>query len=341
MAAFPHLTDLSSERRDTLWRLHRRVPVIDCHCDAIQDVRKGKRRLAEASATGHVDFPRALDGGLGCQVFALAVLPPDYGRPAHEFLKQHEAMMCEIEAANDRVQLCTTTDAIEQAHAAGKLAAVLSIEGGEVLEGDLDLLHTYYHLGVRMLGPVWFWKNELGGGTWEDPEPSGLTPFGREVLREMSRLGMVIDTAHMTEKGFWDALECAEGRPVICSHAGVRNVVNTGKYNTRNLWDDQIKALAQTGGVLGIIFSKFCLDNFDATIPDLVRFFTRAAELAGPEYIGFGSDYDGTRPPAGLEDISGLPRLTSALMDAGFTEPELVGILGGNFLRVFRQVWGA
>ncbi len=339
LQAFPHLPDLDTERRAAVHRLHRSVPVIDCHSDALQDVCAGRRRLVEASTVGYVDIPRALKAVLGCQVFALAVRPPQYGGPAHAILRQYETLMRELEAAPKQATLCRTAAAIEQAHAAGKLAAVLSLKGGEALEGDIDLLHTYYHLGVRMIGPVWLWTNELGGGACENAEPSGLTVFGRHVVREMVRLGITIDTAHLPKEAFWDILECTDGRSVICSHADVCGPVTIAKRSSRNLADEQIKALAGTGGVLGISISQPCLQ--DMGLPDLVRTFAHAADLVGPEHLGFGSGCDGARPPEGLEDISRLPRLTSALLDAGFTESELLGILGGNFLRVFRAVWGA
>ncbi len=337
----PLLSDLpgsTPERRAAVQRLHRSAPVIDGRCDAVQD---GCARACrtEAPAARRVDVSRVLRQGTGGLVFALGVRPSQYGGPAHAILRQYETLMRELEASPGQAAMCTSSAAIEQAHAAGKLAAILSLEGGEALEGDLDLLHTYYHLGVRIIGPVRCRSNELGGGACDDPEPSGLTPFGRQVVREMAGLGIIADTAHLPEHGFRDALECADGRPVICSCAGVRGALDTGQDSPRTLADDQIRALAATGGVLGIDMSQRGPTDAGAILPETVRSFRHAADLVGAEHVGFAGCCGGARPGAGAGDAGTVPRLTSALLDAGFAERELLGILGGNFLRVFREVW--
>jgi membrane dipeptidase len=153
----------------------------------------------------------------------------------------------------------------------------------------------------------------------------------------MNELGIVVDTAHLPPTAFYDTLEVSE-RPVICSHTSCRSLVKAldGHAEGRYLSDDQMKELAAQGGVLGIFFSANQeLADPDADVHALARFFAHAAEVAGPEHVGMGSDFDGGFPPPGLEDVRGLPNLTSALID----DTEILGILGGNWMRVFREVW--
>jgi len=331
--------NFNPERRAIVQRLHCTIPVIDGHCDAARDGDTRGRRT-EASTARPVDIAGVLQAGLGGLVCALGVRPSQYGGPAHAVLRQYDTLMGELDAASQLAALCPSAAAIERTYAAGKLAVILGLDGGEALEGDLDLLHTYYHLGVRIIAPVWWWTNELGGGACDDPEPSGLTSFGRQVVREMVGLGMLVDVAHVPERGFWDALECADGRPVICSHAGVRGAVGAGTDAPGNLTDEQIKALAGTGGVLGIDVSRTDLKGADSTLSKLVRSFAHATDLVGAEHVGFGNGCGGAHPGAEAADIGGFPRLTGALLDGGFAERELLGMLGGNFLRVFRAAWG-
>lgn len=156
----------------------------------------------------------------------------------------------------------------------------------------------------------------------------------------MNRLRMLVDVAHATERTFWDALETSEA-PVICSHTSCRVMVKGFATHapSRYLSDEQMKGLAAQGGVLGIFFSANReLDDDNADAADLARFIAHAASVCGPTHVGLGSDLHGGYPPHSLEDIRGLPNLTSALIDLGFTDAELAGILGGNWLRVFRKV---
>lgn len=336
--ASPQSPNVDPERRAAVQRLHRTIPVIDGHCDAARDRDAGEPR-SEASPARRVDLARVGQGGLSGLVLALGVRPSQYGGPAHAILRQYETLMAELDDASQPAALCTSAEATERAHAAGRLAVILGLDGGEALEGDLDLLHTYYHLGVRIIAPVWWRTNELGGGASDDPEPPGLTPLGRQVVREMGSLGMLLDVAHLPERGFWDALECADGRPVICSHARLRGAGVAGTDAPGDLSDEQVKALAGTGGVLGIDVARRDLNGADPALSELARSFARAADLVGAEHVGFGNGCGGRQPGAWGAEVSGLPRLTSALLDGGFTERALLGILGGNFLRVFRAAW--
>lgn len=345
---------MTQERRDRVTALHRKVPVIDCHNDSVQATLRGDtrfnmlthrpptpRRLWQRAESGHWDFPRALEAHQSAQVTNLLVPRPRDGPFLRTCLKSYRQLQLDLEHAPELAVLATCAADIERAHQEGKVAVLLGIEGAEGLEGDLDLLHLFHQLGVRSLGLTWMYRNQVAEGNWEDTG-AGVSPFGRDVIKELNALHMLVDVAHATEKTFWDTLETSSA-PVICSHTSCRALVEDyGNHApSRYLTDEQIKALAEQGGVLGIFFSANReLDHDGADVHDLARFFAHAAEVAGAESVGFGSDFDGGFPPHGLEDIRRLPNLTSALIDVGFSDEELLGVLGGNWLRVFRRVLG-
>ncbi len=333
------LNALSPERLEQVRRLHRMSPVIDAHGDSFRYVVWGERRLSERSDKGQVDFPRALEGGLSAQIHNI-LLPRPKGRlMVHTILKTYRYVVEDLRAGARLATLATSVKDIETAHRDGKFAVILGLEGGEALEGDLELLPAFHRLGVREMGLTWMWRNELADGTWED-SGAGLSAFGRLVIKEMNRHGMVVDAAHMTPRGILETVDASQ-HPVICSHTLCRALANTGDYATRNIWDDQIKAVAGGGGVVGLAPCRTLMNNPKAEIEDLMHHYIHVAELVGPEHVGLGSDYDGGTPtPTGLEDITGLPLLSSALLDQGFSESEVTGILGGNYLRVFQSVWG-
>jgi membrane dipeptidase len=342
---------MTPERRAHVERLHREVPVFDAHNDSLQatlhgDVRYNPllhrpaqpRRLWERGRSGHWDFPRAREGGQTGQLTNLLV-PWDRGADhAHRIMRAYHQLMLDLEH-DPHALLATTAADVERAHREGKIAVMLGIEGAEGIEGDLDLLHVYHRLGVRSLGLTWMYRNEVAEGNWEDTG-AGLTPFGRDVIRELNALDMLVDVAHSTEATFYQALETSSA-PVICSHTSCRTLVRDFHAHapSRYLSDDQFRALAEQGGVAGIFFTvNRELDSDEADVHDFARFIAHAVEVAGAEHVGLGSDYDGGFPPPGLEDISRLHTLTSALVDAGFDDVTLRGVLGGNWLRVFRRV---
>lgn len=345
---------LSPERLEHVMQLHRQVPVIDCHNDSLQAVLQGDprynplrhrpakpRRLWQRGESGHWDFPRALEAGQTGQMTNLLVPWRKDGTYIKSILKAYRHLELDLVAAPSMALLATTAADIERAHRERKVAVLLTIEGGEGIEGDLDLLHVYHQLGVRSMGLTWMYRNAIAEGNWEDTG-AGLSNFGRQVVSEMNQLHMLVDVAHATERTFWDTLETSTAT-VICSHTSCRALVKDFHTHvpSRYLSDEQMKALAAQGGVLGIFFSANReLDDDTADATALARFIAHAASLCGVEHVGLGSDFDGGFPPHGLEDIRGLPNLTSALIDLGFTDAELRGILGGNWLRVFREVLG-
>lgn len=346
---------LTPERLEHVMQLHRQVPVIDCHNDSLQAVLQGDprfnsfrhrpplpRRLWQKGESGHWDFPRALEAGQTGQVTNLLVPWQKGGVHMKSILKAYRQLQSDLAAAPNMALLATTAADIERAHHEGKVAMLLAIEGGEGIDGDLDLLHVYHQLGVRSMGLTWMYRNAVAEGNWDDTG-AGLSRFGRQVVTEMNQLRMLVDVAHATERTFWDTLETSKAA-VICSHTSCRALVKDFHTHvpSRYLSDEQMKALAAQGGVLGIFFSANReLDDDTADTAALAGFIAHAASVCGVAHVGLGSDFDGGFPPHGLEDIRGLPNLTSSLIDLGFSNAELLGILGGNWLRVFRQVLGA
>jgi membrane dipeptidase len=312
--------------------------VVDAHTDVVVQVARGGRRFEERSSQGHVDLPRLREGGVDVQVFALWVEPeykPERALP--RLLHLLDAFHGIVEASAGAVVPCASVQEIDRAVAAGRLAAVLSVEGAEPVGRDLALLRVLHRVGVRVLGLVWNERNAIGDGVGEERAGGGLTEFGAAVVREMNRLGMVIDVSHLNERGFWDVMEIS-AQPVVASHSNARALCD----HPRNLRDEQIRALAAAGGVVGINFYPRFVDPARPTLARVVDHIDHVASLVGPDHVGLGSDFDGIESvPEGLEDATRFPAVTEELLRRGYREDDVRKILGGNFLRVFRQVWGA
>lgn len=319
-------------------RLHFQSLVFDAHADTIAiDVVEGRRHLTDTGRGGHVDLARLSAGGVTVQVFTLFV-PPAVPTPynALRALAILDALYEEVRMAPDAFVWVRRASDIDEAFRLRKVGIVVTLEGCEVLAGQLSMLRTFYRLGVRAAGLTWNVRNELADGVGE-ARGAGLTAFGREVVAEMNRLGMVVDVSHLSEAGFWEVLELS-AHPVIASHSNARALCD----HVRNLTDDQIRALARKGGVMGInFFPGFLRQEGAARLDDVLRHIDYVVELAGPDHVGLGSDYDGiSKVPEGLEDPSRLPALTEALARRGYDDETIRKILGENFARVFRLVLG-
>lgn len=322
--------------------LHYRARVVDAHADTLLQVVRGRRHLGELSSEGHVDLPRLLAGGVDLQVFAVWVDPSHQGGEALVQVVRALAAFRRELVAEPRLQLVRSRSDLERVgQTPGRVCALLALEGAEALCGgtgaELDVLETLYVLGVRAAGLTWNGRNALADGVEEGDSGGGLTRAGRAVVRAMNRLGMIVDIAHLAPAGVRDVLELSAG-PVIASHANCRALCD----HPRNLTDAQILALAARGGVLGISFvPEFLRDSPPGAVhlEDVVAHIDHAVQLAGPEHVGLGSDFDGTaQTPVELPDVRFLPRLTEALLRRGYPEPAVEAILGGNFLRVFQQI---
>jgi len=328
--------------------LHRRATVVDAHIDTLLEiivppVRRDKlptpRVFGERSDQGHVDLPRLQEGGVDLQIFA-AYIQPEYKieRALHRSMQLIDRFYHELEQHRDKIALFTKMADLEAAEGAGKIAAMLSIEGGEAVEADLGILRMLHRLGVRAMGLTWNERNQIADGAAEGRTKGGLTNFGVELISEMNRIGMIVDVSHLSDPGFYDVMETTT-KPIIASHSNCRALCD----HRRNLTNDMIKCLADNGGVMGMNFSPSFIDQDKerATVERVLDHIDHVVELVGINHVGLGSDFDGiSSTPRGLEDVTKLPNITAGLVGGGYDEDEVMKVLGGNFLRVFRQVLG-
>ena len=320
-------------------QIHQKVIIVDGHCDTILEIMNHKRNLEKKSTTGHLDIPRMKEGGINVQFFAVFI--EDIYKPDRSLKRTLQLIDCfyeEIEKNQDDISLVINYNQIKEVNRAGKIAAILSIEGGEALEGDLGVLRVLYRLGVRLLTLTWNQRNRIADGMGESRTGSGLTEFGLKVIDEMNDLGMLIDVSHLSETGFWDVIKRSK-TPIVVSHSNCYALCP----HLRNLKDEQIKALADKDGVIGITFVPDFLtqEKRKTSVKDVVNHIDYLVEKVGVDYVGLGSDFDGTGElPLGLEGVDKIPNLTEELLDRGYKEREIEKILGGNFLRVFRKVVG-
>jgi membrane dipeptidase len=240
----------------------------------------------------------------------------------------------------DAAAVVMDSDGIERALAQGKVAVIHAVEGGHVLEGRVENLERLYQWRIRSLTLTHFLNNDLAASSFDPRRKlagrNGLTPFGREVVTQMNALGMLIDLAHSSERAFWQVMELTQ-QPVIVSHTGVRHFVPWEIC----LSDAQIKALAQNGGLVGIILSSIWLKRFGlADIEDLVDNILYVGNLVGADHVGIGSDFNGTPPLRGVRTAADFPRIADTLSKRSLADHEVAKIMGGNFLRVFKQVVG-
>lgn len=223
---------------------------IDSHIDTVQRVLVMGEDLGERHETGHVDIPRLREGGMRAAFFALWVPVFFPGAEAvRRTLDLRDAMQSVFDAHKDLIELATTAADIERIAKAQRIAAVLTIEGGHAIDDDLRVLRIYYQLGVRSMTLTHARNNNWADSSTDTPTHNGLTNFGQEVVREMNRLGMVVDLSHVSDKTFYDALAVTT-KPVIVSHSSIRAISDV----PRNVSDDMLRALAKNGGVIGINF---------------------------------------------------------------------------------------
>jgi membrane dipeptidase len=315
--------------------LHFDSIVVDGHCDTILHCMKMGRTLRERSGDGHLDLPRMREGGVDCQFFACyigAEYKPERG--LKRALQMIDRFYTEIRAAGDTVVQARNHAEIMAAVESGKIAAVLTMEGGECLDTDVSNVRIMKELGVVAIGLTWNERNMIADGVGEERTGGGLTNFGVEVVREMNRTGIIVDVSHLSEAGFWDVLEVSQ-KPVIASHSNAKAVCN----HRRNLTDEQLVALAKNGGATGMNFAKDFVAPKDADLAGVIRHIEHICALIGPDHIGLGSDFDGIgEGPKGLEDVTKMPAITRELIHLGYSEGNIRKILGGNFLRVIKEV---
>ncbi len=327
--------------------IHRESIVVDTHCDTLKCLFKeftaprdsmweyrGDIGMGQRSSIGHLDVPRMKEGGITCQVFAVSSersRVPAY--PLRTAMLMIERFHSECDSIPDLVPVTSYSDIVE-AKKNGKAAGMLSIEGADVIEGRIEMLGVFHRLGVRMVGLVHSLRNQLADGVTDGRTGGGLSVLGVEAVKELDRLGMIIDVSHLNDEGFWDVLENTKN-PIIASHSNARAVCS----HPRNMTDEMIEALAENGGVMGMNFAPSFVHPTNATLGGVVDHIDHIIELVGPNHVGLGSDFDGIpSTPTGLEDASKIPGITRELLNRGYSREDVEKILGGNHLRLFKKV---
>ncbi len=315
--------------------------IVDGHCDTLLELYKNSRSFWQENKKGHVDWPRLQAGLVNMQFMAIYIesqyKPVGALCRALELLDFYQNLW--REANGKLVTLLSKEDLFwlrnESRPTDSRLRVLLSIEGGEALEGNLSTLRILFQLGIRSLTLTWNQRNQLGDGIWESAAHGGLTSFGREVVQEMNRLGMLIDLSHLSAAGFWDVLALTE-QPVAVTHACCAAL----HEHPRNLTNDQLLALRENQGIIGInFFPHFLSKEKKITIEHVLAHLEYAASVVGIEHIGLGSDFDGiNKVPQGLENVAKIPELIDRLLQRGWREEEVKKIMGGNFLRVLENV---
>ena len=334
---------------------------------------------------GHTDLPRLVESGITAQFMSAWVSSSYAGSSGASFaraMEQVTTIRAWVDRHPDRLRFATTAADVRRAKQDQRIAILIGVEGGHAIESSLDRLRELHGRGVRYLTLTWNnglpWAGSALGerGT----RTGGLTDFGREVVREMNRLGMLVDVSHVSDSTFFDAVDVSTA-PVIASHSSARALAGS----PRNLSDDQLRAVARTGGVVNVnFFSRFLDDEYRvraeaaearletaraalpsmpdgaatarivtlrdslfATIPQtpfgvLIDHIGHVARVAGVDHVGLGSDFDGVSAlPLGMEDVTRLPRIAQALLDRGWSETDVKKVLGGNMLRVMTRVLDA
>lgn len=322
---------------------HRSAPVTDLHADTAKLMDKAGYDLATRhdrvlpgllNYAGHVDLPRLREGGVAAQFFGFWTAPyPERGcRSSVD--DQLDALDRAMRDHPDQLVWALTPEDVAAAQARGAVAALGGIEGGQALEGRLDSVEHFARRGVRYIGLLHFSANALGfpaKGKGADKD-RGLTDFGRDVVREMNRCGVVVDLAHINRKGFFEALALSTQPPMV-THTGVLGV----HEHWRNIDDEQLRAVADKGGCIGVIFARRFLGG--ASIDAVVDHLQHIIAVAGEDAPALGSDFDGfVIPPVGLEDVAALPNLTVALSRRGVSDRVLRKILGENPMRVLGDI---
>ena len=317
--------------------------VVDAHCDTItklMDIKsKSNQGLYENSL--HFDLTRTQSYGGFVQFFA-AYISPDYC-PNNAYARCRDIMRhfeYEVAKNQDSILHVKKSGDIKTAINQNKVAAVLTIENGAALEGDINKLQEFYDLGVRSIGLTWNGSNQIACGVKGDEPQGGLTTFGREVVTGMNELGMIIDVSHLTETSFWDVMEATRA-PIIASHSNAKKIHD----HPRNLTNQQFEAVIKNNGVVGINLYPLFLNGTDrANINDILRHIEHLCGLGGTNNIGIGADFDGI--PITPTDVTGIQYLSTifeALLQKNYTEEIVKNIAGLNFLRVINvesQKWG-
>jgi len=366
-------------------RIHAEAFVMDTHADTTPKFEDSSWDFTVRHDSGHVDIPRLREGGYDAVFWSIYMgKTPGDGRAVKRALRRIDSVYQMVAKHPDTLMLATTAEDIRSASRLGKIACLMGVEGGHMIEDELSALRTYHRLGVRYMTLTHSfntnWADSAGTQAYVEGEHDGLNDFGRKVVLEMNRLGMMIDVSHVADTTFWDVMDTSKA-PVIASHSSARGIAD----HQRNMSDEMIKALAERGGVIQINFYPGYIDperirattklmpklqaiseqyaddpekasaarrelfQKNAARPDakktpasvVIDHIEHVINIAGPEYVGLGADWDGVPDmPEGLEDVSKVPYITEELLRRGHSEEAIKLVLGGSMLRVMEAVEG-
>jgi membrane dipeptidase len=320
----------TSSYHEAALALHKRVCVVDAHCDTISLVLDEGHMFAHGSPENHIDVPRLRAAGMGIQVLACWNEPQWSGHAAFARCMEKIGTFYQEQRKADLRLVKTKADLDVP-----ELGFILSLEDAAPCMGSTRHIDALYAAGVRMIGLTWNGRNEIADGLKVGSMPGGLTDVGRVCVGHMQELGIVVDLSHIAEVGFWDVVR-ESTKPLACSHSNAKAVHD----HIRNLTNEQIKAIAASGGVIGVTYVPSFLGPDRPGIDEVVRHIEHIAEVGGIDVVGLGSDFDGIQQtPIGLEDCSRTPALTAALLQRGWKEDDLAKLLGGNWIRVFKANW--
>jgi len=354
-------------------KLHFSTIVLDTHIDTTPKLQTDWR-FTEQHTDGAIDLPRMKAGGLNAAFFSIFMPGTVTGPTAVDTAMQRIAAVHKLaQDVPNEIALCTTADQVRRARKQNKIALLMGMEGGHIINNSLPVLRMYAELGVRYLTLTHSVNTDWADSSTDTPKHNGLTPFGKDVVRELNRLGVMVDISHVSDKTFWDAL-AASSAPMIASHSSTRAIAG----HPRNMTDEMIRAMAAKGGVIQINYldrfvdqsmyeyykpaepvmrelnTKFPgADNLQRRNAEIVKQFgpmpkvswekivehiDHAVKVAGIDHVGLGSDFDGGSMPDGMKDVAALPKVTAALLRRGYSKSDIKKILGENTLRLMEAV---
>jgi len=362
------------------------------HCDTVTLIKRGYD-ISKRHDTGHIDLPGLTEGGVNIQVFAVCTLGMDPDQnPKSAIINDLELLKSAFSNNHNSIEICLGPADLNRIRSDDKIAAILAIEGGIALENNPENIQFFHDRGVRILTithdvPVGWCTN------WKDDKSKNqaLTDLGRDMISELNHQGIIIDVSHASDKTVDAVLEISDS-PIIASHSCARSICQHG----RNLPDRQIKAIAESGGMIGVTFvnpflsaeynqafdqfwktvppgqlkklielytakipekeyqkalekdfsniieGENKLDSLRATVKTIANHIDHMVEIAGPDHVGIGSDFDGiSSTPIGLEDCSKLPNLTGELLKRGYDPADIAKIMGENFIRILKRISAA
>ena len=372
----------SAQAESVAQRVLERAIIIDTHADTPQMMLDEGYDLADPNSPYMVSIPKMRQGHLGAEFFSIWV---DVAWPKqdliHRALDLMDVVDNQVRLHSDVLEPARSADDVRRVHNQNKVAILMGVEGGHIIENDLRVLDIYYRLGVRYMTLTHTKNTDWADSSGDTARHNGLTDLGRQVVERMNRLGMMVDISHVSDKTFYDAIAASKA-PVIASHSSCRALCNA----PRNMTDEMIRALAKNGGMIDINFYSAFLDQrfrneyqkkakqMDAAVEGarqqlakegkrlsyaeenkirqkyqsdmpapsfavIADHIDHAVKIGGADHVGLGSDFDGVDTiPRGMEDCSKIPALVRELARRGYSEDDLVKILGGNVLRVMHEV---